>query len=122
MVLGRNRLPKPERHERIWGFVDKLAKSGGEIEGDFREQHYATKTRGERRLPAVRPAGEGVYKLIQRGRDLHLSYELELPERPGEVQHELNIPDRLDIFWFIRNPETPPPPGAGLSETAEAHY
>jgi len=56
MVLGRKRLPQPERHERIWGFVDKLAKSGGEIEVEFREQHYATKTRGERILPAVRPA------------------------------------------------------------------
>ena len=27
-VLGRKRLPQAEEHERIWGFVDAVAKSG----------------------------------------------------------------------------------------------
>lgn len=78
MVLGRKRLPEADSHERIWGFVDMVAKSGGDIETELKEQHYQTKTRGKRTLPAARPAGEGVYALLQRGRNLYLTYELEL--------------------------------------------
>jgi hypothetical protein len=121
-VLGRKRLPEPESHERIWGFIDKVAKSGGAVEAEFKEHHYGTKTRGERTVPAARPAGEGVYALLQRGRNLHLTYELELPKRPGEVQEEFNITPQGAYIVSIANPERPPPPGAGLPEREEAHY
>src|SRR5439155_18476507 len=76
----------------------------------------------ERTLPSVRPAGEGVYALIRRGRNLHLTYELELPERLGEVQEELNIEQQAAYILSIKNPETESPPGAGLPEREEAHY
>jgi len=121
-VLGRKRLPDPDRHERIWGFIDRLAKRGEEIEADLKEQHYETKTRGERTLPAARPAGEGVYALIRRGRNLYLTYELELPERPGEVQQELNIERQGAYILSIRNPDKLAPSGAGLPKRDEAHY
>jgi hypothetical protein len=122
MVLGRKRLPEADSHERIWGFVDMVATSGGEIATELKEQHYETKTRGERTLPAARPAGEGIYALLQRGRNLHLTYELELPERPGEVQEELNVARRGAYILSIKNPRTPAPPGAGLPETEQAQY
>jgi hypothetical protein len=121
-VLGRKRLPEAERHERVWGFIDKVAKSGSAIEAEFKEYHYDTKTRGRRTVPAARPAGEGVYALLQRGRNLHLTYELELPERPGEVQEELNIAPQGAYILSIKNPEKPAPPGAGLPAKEEAHY
>ena len=121
-VLGRKRLPEPYQHERIWGFIDMVARSGTAIEGEFKEHRYGTKTRGERTVPAVRPAGEGVYALLQRGRNLHLTYELELPERSGEVQEELNIPRQGAYILSIKNPEQPAPPGAGLPKKEEAHY
>jgi hypothetical protein len=121
-VLGRKRLPQAERHERIWGFIESVAKSGGEVEKEFRERHYGTQTRGERTLASVRPAGEGVYALIRRGRNLHLTYELELPRRPGEVQKELNIERQGAYILSVKNPQMPSPPGAGLPEREEAHY
>ena len=58
--------------------------------------HYGTKTRGERIVPAARPAGEGVCAVLQRGHNLHQTYKLELPAPPGEVQQELNIPPDAD--------------------------
>jgi hypothetical protein len=73
-------------------------------------------------VPAACPAGEGVYAFLQRGRNLHLTYQLELPKRPGEVQEELNIPKQGAFIVSIRNPETPSPPGAGLPEREEANY
>lgn len=121
-VLGRKRLPDADRHERIWGFIDMVTKSGSAIEAEFKEHHYGTKTRGERTVPAVRPAGEGVYALVQRGRNLHLTYELELPEHPGEVQEEFNIEPLSAYIVSIANPEKPAPPGAGLSAKEAAHY
>ena len=121
-VLGRKRLPEADRHERIWGFIDMVAKSGTAIESEFKQHRYGTKTRGERTLPAARPAGEGVYALLQRGRNLHLTYELELPERSGEVQEELHIPRQGAYILSIKNPEKPAPPGAGLPKKEEAHY
>jgi hypothetical protein len=121
-VLGRKRLPDADRHERIWGFIDKVAKSGSAVEAEFKEHHYGTKTRGERTVRAVRPAGEGVYALLRRGRNLHLTYELELPERPGEVQEEFNIEQQGAYILSIANPEKPAPPGAGLPESEAAHY
>ncbi len=121
-VLGRKRLPDIAGHERIWGFIDKVTKSASDIATEFKEQHYETKTRGARTVPAARPAGEGVYALIRIGRNLHLTYELELPERSGEVQKELNIPRQASFVVSVKNPEKPAPPGAGLSEAEEAHY
>jgi hypothetical protein len=58
--VGRKRLPDIEEHERLWGFVDMIADSGKAIEEELQSATYATKTRGERVLPAARPAGEGV--------------------------------------------------------------
>jgi hypothetical protein len=63
-VLGRKRLPAADEHERIWGFVDEVAKSGGTIEAEFNGYRYRTRTHGERAVAAARPAGEGVYALI----------------------------------------------------------
>ncbi len=121
-VLGRKRMPKADDHERIWGFVESVTKGGAATEKGFREQRYSTKTRGERTLPSVRPAGEGVYALIKRGRNLHLTYELELPQRPGDVQDEFNIERQAAYILSVKNPEAGSPPGAGLSEQNEAHY
>ena len=69
-MLGRKRLPQADRHERIWGFIDRVVKKGAEIEAETKERHYGTETRGERTVPAARPAGEGVYAFLQRGRNL----------------------------------------------------
>lgn len=121
-VLGRKRLPQAREHERIWGFIDSVPATGAAVEKEFQEQHYATKTRGERTLPPVRPAGEGVYALTRRGRNLHLSYELELPRHPGEVQQEFNIEPQAAYIVAIKNPERPSPPGSGLPDKAEANY
>jgi hypothetical protein len=121
-VLGRKRLPEVGRHERVWGFIEKVAKSLREVEAELEERHYETKTRGARTVPAARPAGEGAYALARIGRSLRLTYELELPKRPGEVQQELNIAPQGAYILSIKNPEKPAPPGVGLREDEEAQY
>jgi hypothetical protein len=121
-VLGRKRLPEVGDHERIWGFIDRVVESGSAIEGEFREHHYATKTRGKRTLPSVHSAGEGVCALVRRGRNLRLTYELELPYRRGDVHKELNIEAQAAYILSIKNPGMPLSAGSGLPIQGEADY
>jgi hypothetical protein len=105
IVIGRKRLPDIDDHERHWATVEATASRASEVAPALGEQRYDTKTRGERTVPAARPAGEGSYLLVRHGRELHLAYELELPERPGPVQEALNIAPAASFVVSIANPE-----------------
>lgn len=122
LVVGRKRLPDVEEHEREWGFVDKVTGSAEEIEEELREAEYETKTRGERHLPAARPAGEGVYAVTLEDGRMHLIYSLELPERPKEVQQAFNIAPEAAFALSVKNPEAGQPRAAGLSGDRQADY
>jgi hypothetical protein len=122
LVMGRKRLPDVDRHERTWGFVDKVASAADTIEKELRETDYETKTRGKRRLPAARPAGEGVYAVTLEDGQMHLSYSLELPERPREVQQAFKIAPEASYALSIKNPEASQPRAAGLGREDKADY
>lgn len=121
-VIGRKRLPDVDDHERTWGFVDMVATDGKAVEAALREDRYGTKTRGEQVAPAARPAGEGVYAIFCEGNQMHLAYELELPEDPGPVQKALNIAPRASFALSVKNPEKGQPPRSGLDPEAKADY
>jgi hypothetical protein len=84
------------------------------VEKDLREQRYRTRTRGERVLPAVRPAGEGRYALISRGPNTRLHYVLKLPQEMGDVQEQLGIKKAGSMVVSIKNPDASGPAGTGL--------
>jgi len=123
-TIGRKRMPGPEKSgkARNWGFIEKVSGSPGPIREQLKGETYETKTRGERRQPAARPAGEGVYRILKHDDHTHLIYSLELPGRPGEVQDEFNIEDEASYIITVKNPETPSPPQAGLGKKQEAGY
>jgi hypothetical protein len=121
LVLGRKRMPDVEGHERAWGFVDKVAGSGKELERELREADYGTKSRGTRHQPAARPAGEGVYAVTLEDGQMHLAYSLELPQRPGQVQAAFGIKPEASYVLSVKNPEAGQPRTAGLREH-EADY
>src|SRR5438105_4516667 len=92
IVLGQKRLPEiREGGHRVWGYVDMVERDPRKLEDELDRQTYTTKTRGERTRPEARPAGEGVYAIVRHNDHTHLTYELELPRQPGEVQEELAI-------------------------------
>ncbi|WEX74108.1 hypothetical protein PYH37_001484 [Sinorhizobium numidicum] len=122
MVVGRKRLPDAERHERHWGFVEAIADSAKDLEKGLRAQSYGTRTRGERTQPAARPAGEGVYAVTLEDGQMHLSFALELPAKPGEVQKAFRIAPEASYALSIKNPEKGKPVNAGLREEDEADY
>jgi hypothetical protein len=70
LLITKKKLPDvhKKKHERFWGFVDKAASDVGIIDKRLEEEHYETKTKGERTTEACRPAGEGFYAIVQHER------------------------------------------------------
>jgi hypothetical protein len=123
IVIGRKRLPDVEDGgERFWGFVDIVGRRPEKVEHELEEQRYDTATRGERVRPEARPAGEGIYRIVEHGNHNHLVYALELPQAPGPVQEELNIEPEASYIFSIKNPEASAPPGVGLAPREKAGY
>src|SRR3546814_11753327 len=118
IVIGRKRMPDITEHERNWGFVETVARSAKDIEKALRRETYETKTRGERLRPAARAAGEGVYAIVNKDKDMHLAYALELPERPGAVQKALNIAPEAIFVPSDKNHERDPHKTAGKRKGA----
>jgi hypothetical protein len=117
IVLGQKRLPDVhDTGDRTWAYVHLVTREPREIEEEFARQTYTPKTRGERVLPAARPAGEGVLEERFRGRRFAeldppelLDYEgaeLVLIDADEDVSDELGIrlnteretANRADIF------------------------
>jgi len=123
-VIGRKRLPDPGRsgRARFWCFVQKVTNRADTIERELQETSYSTKTRGARRAPAARPAGEGVYRILRHGNHTHLVYALELPKHPEEVQEAFEIEEEASYIISIKNPQKGSPASAGLSEEQKAEY
>jgi hypothetical protein len=123
IIVGQKVMPNVhETGERSWGFVDLVAKDATEIQKALRETHYETKTRGERELPAARPAGEGVYAIVRHGDHTHLAYSLELPRQPDKVQRDLRIAEEGSYIITVKNPETAAPKGVGLRNEEQARF
>lgn len=123
-IVGRKVLPQPEEagRQRFWGFVRMVRKDPKSIVEDLGAEEYRTRTRGARRRPAARPAGEGIYRILRHDDHTHLVYAMELPERPGEVQEELNLEEEASYVISVNNPEKPSPARAGLPKHADADY
>jgi hypothetical protein len=121
LVVGRKRLPDPDRHEREWAFVAEVADDVAQLRDDLERVEYETRTRGRRVQPEARPAGEGRYALVDHDGHTHLAYALELPHEPGEVQRTLGIRRQASYIVAVRNPEAPAPPGLGLRRERRAN-
>jgi hypothetical protein len=122
IVIGRKRLPDPQEHNWFWGFVWRLFKDRVALNQALGAQDYETKTRGYRHLEPVRPAAEGIYAIAAHAGHTHLAYALELPEREGPAERELNIEREASYVIAVRNPETSRPPNTGLDPDRDAKF
>jgi hypothetical protein len=119
LIVGRKKLPAPEEHDRFWAFVWRVFKDRAALNEELGYGEYQTKTRGIRKVPAVRPAAEGIYTIVRHGEHTHLAYFL---EQQGPVERELNIKREASYIIAVKNPETRSPPNAGLGRKQEAEF
>jgi hypothetical protein len=122
LIVGRKQLPEPEDHDRFWAFVWRIFRSKEELNEELGAREYVTRTRGVRKLAPVRPAAEGIYAIVRHDDHTHLAYVLELPEKEGPAERELNIKREASYIIAVKNPEAPTPPNAGLDPDHEARF
>lgn len=129
IILGRKSLPDVSKRTRpFWCFVDLVTTNIKDIKQALGPEEYETKTRGKRHKPAARPAGEGVYCILQHKKGnqshTHLIYKLELPkaEKPHSPQAELNIEEEGSFIIQVKNPNQPTPANVGLGNKRKATY
>ena len=122
IIVGRKRLPDPGRHDRFWAFVYRVFSDRKALNEELGERAYDTKTRGERKIGAVRPAAEGIYAIVRHGEHTHLAYVLELPRRQGAAERELNIKREASYVVAVRNPDSPRPANTGLDSDRDARF
>ena len=60
LVVARQQIGE----DKDWGFVDAVSNEPKNIEDRLAPEAYPTKTRGESHFSALRPIGEGVYRII----------------------------------------------------------
>lgn len=108
IILGAKRLPEiKKKHEKNWAVVDFVTLSEKALVKELGEHRYVTKTKGRRFLPASRPVGEGVYSIMEQGKNTYLSYLLELPKKRGGPQHALKIQPNASYVVSVKNPSAP---------------
>jgi uroporphyrinogen-III synthase len=85
----------------------------------FQGSEYETKTMGTRHTPPVTPIGEGVYAMTTTGRTSHLVYMLTVPQKPGDVQHDMGIPEKGSFITSLKNPTRKGPSNVQLPESPD---
>jgi len=86
-----------------------------DIHKELMPARYTTETRGERRIQAATPAGEGKYSIVKHDNHTELAYILELPEIPGPTQREFEIEKEASYIISIKNPDIQVPGFAAFS-------
>lgn len=106
LLIGRKKLPEINKiPEKSWILIDKVVKNKNQIIEYLNSETYHTQTRGERLLPAARPAGEGVYAIVSHLQNTYLVYMLELPKRIGKVQRFMKIEKKASYVISVKNPD-----------------
>lgn len=117
IALPKKVFPKSGR-DRFLAFVEKAGVSMQDLkENFFQGSEYETKTAGMRQTPPVTPIGEGVYAMTTTGRTSHLVYMLTVPQKPGDVQHDMGIHEKGSFITSLKNPTRKGPSNAQLPES-----
>ncbi len=98
IVMGVKKLPRIDGETgNAWGFVQIVGGRG-----------FKTLRNQVRRKGMSRPAGEGIYAMVEHRDHMHLMYALELPEQLGKVQRAFNIEKEGNYIFLSRLAEVAP--------------
>lgn len=112
IAIGRKRLPRSARRDRLWGFVD-LVLTPYNMHAALGAQVYGTKTRGLRHLPAARAFADGTYEVETHGPHSHFRWHIERFAFDDPVAAHLPVEHEADYILTIANPD---PSAWGLVE------
>ncbi|MGE3456970.1 MAG: hypothetical protein AB7O24_17800 [Kofleriaceae bacterium] len=99
--IGRKRMPTAP-NERFWARVERVGSLDRVLRDQVEDEHYATKTRGERYQPGARLIAEGTYVFVRHDDHVHFVYRLHRAEL--DVPEELALPEAANhLVLFERN-------------------
>jgi hypothetical protein len=102
--IGRNRLPA-RAGQRFWAQVERTGSLDRVLAGQLEDEHYVTRTRGERYQPAAVAVARGSYALVRHGDHIHLAFRVEHAEEPDTLPEEVRVPAAASyVLLFKRNP------------------
>lgn len=104
IVVGKKRMPEPGANEREWAFIDKLARSRGELLADLGPRTYTTKTRGVRHQPGARILAQGRYAIVEHAEHAHVTYALDEDSERNELHDALNVARQGSVIAAVFNP------------------
>lgn len=90
--IGKKRMPSPSG-ERLWARVERVGSLDRVLADQLEDEHYRTKTRGERYQPGARALGEGCYAFVRHDDHTHFVYRIDRPEPELEVPDEVRPSD-----------------------------
>lgn len=124
LIVPKKHIPNVETHERVWSFVQKVGSIDELVEG-LGEEHYHTKTRGERTSPRARLLATGVYTIATHKEHskhphamthTHLAYVLELPHTVTSLHKAFKLQHEGSFVITVKNPKHPSPNFIGLKD------
>lgn len=119
VIVEKKQLPRAAGHQVEFAFVAKVGTTLEEIHEYLDEQHYSTKTKGERTLSAALSGGEGKYLFLKWGKATHLLYSLEKSEKRQERLHGVWVEGEAIFIIQVKNPENPSPKGLSTKQRAD---
>lgn len=100
--IGRKRMPAPTG-ERLWARVERVGTMQRVLADQIEDEHYTTKTRGERYQPGARAIAQGCYAFVRHDDHVHLVYRVEHVE--VDAPEEVRVPEAMShIVLFERVP------------------
>src|SRR5262245_8980563 len=98
--IGRKRMPQTTG-ERLWARVERVGSFERAMGDLLADEHYHTKTRGDRFQPGARAIARGCYACVRHDDHIHFVYRVESRERDAEV----DVPDAAShVVLFERVP------------------
>ncbi len=94
--------------ERDWAFVQDVSQEPKDVlEALERNIPAPPEPSGQRARPWAPAAGEGRYAIVRHEDHTHLAYALKEPEKPGEVQKQLQIMPEASYILSVKEPFAP---------------
>jgi hypothetical protein len=105
LVIRRRSFSQDSEIDRTSGFVDTVSGEPKRVEVRLAPEAHQRKISGESHLPALRPIGEGVYRIIRHDDHTHFAYVLELPKASGGAQASFTLENQANYIISMKNPQ-----------------
>jgi hypothetical protein len=101
--VGRKRLPS-RPGQRFWVEIERVGSLDHVLVDQLEDDHYTTRTRGERYQPGARPIAQGCYVFARHGDHCHLAFRVDRVEADDDLPDDVRVPDAASYVVLAKAP------------------